>query len=565
MSTSPFSGKTYKRIDTGGSADQFAAIDPRSGSAQAGQVDPKFVNPTTGKTGAEFNAETAAKASGVPTPANVNTKTSTPTVNPAAVQAPTATAPGGAPMVDGKTFAQASAGITDRNALGSLAQKYQQAAAQTKASGIPAPSSAGDAMSVVSKTVQPTQVEPSFLGQAMETDNNFDSIFTEFDKWMEPLNQKKTLLEEYQGLSKQLGIEGINEKLLNAEKIINGTEDDIRNEVTAAGGFATDSQVMALANARNKSLVQNYNQLLATRDNAMQQLNTMMNLTMEDRRAAEQEFDRKMNFGFKVAEFKQKAIDNARSQNNALLSTYGPAGVQAMLANNPYDLALFEKSMGMPKGGLAKLASYTPPMSEMDKLDLELKKSQLYNSQLAGNKLKQDLNTSTPTAANSPVALAQAQGDINNINSLIKNSAIRSAVGPTWLSRFVGRGLDTATGARQNYIAGVEQLRSQLNLDTLINAKARGATFGALSDQELRVLSNAGTKIGEWAMKDSSGKVTGYSASEKDFNAELDKIKNFSILDYIIKGGDPSSVGVITAPDGTMWVSNSNGTKTQLQ
>lgn len=163
------------------------------------------------------------------------------------------------------------------------------------------------------------------------------------------------------------------------------------------------------------------------------------------------------------------------------------------------------------------------------------------------------------------VPLAQAQSNVEQISSLLGDSAIRSAVGPTFISRFVGRGLDTATGARQNFIAGVEQIRSNLNLESLINAKARGATFGALSDQELQVLSSSATKIGSWAKKDGSGNVTGYSASEKDFKRELDKINNFAKLDYIRRGGDPIDVNAQMQSDGSIWSKNSDGTLTRIK
>lgn len=167
--------------------------------------------------------------------------------------------------------------------------------------------------------------------------------------------------------------------------------------------------------------------------------------------------------------------------------------------------------------------------------------------------------------SSSPVQLAQAQGNVESITQLLGDSAIRTAVGPTGIARFVGRGFDTVTGNRQNFISSVEQIRSNLNLESLIQAKSRGATFGALSDQELRVLASAATKIGTWAIKDKDGNVTGYRANEKDFKAELDKINNFAKLDYIVRGGDPTDVGAQLMPDGTIWSTNSDGTYTQIK
>ena len=121
------------------------------------------------------------------------------------------------------------------------------------------------------------------------------------------------------------------------------------------------------------------------------------------------------------------------------------------------------------------------------------------------------------------------------------------------------------SGAEQDFIGSVEQLRSNLNLDSLIDAKSRGATFGALSDQELKVLSNAATKIGQWAIKDSNGNVVGYNVSQGAFKKELEKINNFAKLDYIIKGGDPMDVNAQMQSDGSIWVKNSDGTLTKIK
>lgn len=163
-----------------------------------------------------------------------------------------------------------------------------------------------------------------------------------------------------------------------------------------------------------------------------------------------------------------------------------------------------------------------------------------------------------------PMALAVAQQNIQNIDNLLSDTAIRTAVGANPLARFVGRGLDSFTGSRQNFIAGVEQMRSQLTLDNLINAKSRGATFGALSVPELQMLSAAASKLSTWAIKDKDGNVTGYRASEKDFKTEMNKINNLAKLDYILKGGDASSVGGIVNGE-SIYVKNSDGSVTQLR
>jgi len=188
------------------------------------------------------------------------------------------------------------------------------------------------------------------------------------------------------------------------------------------------------------------------------------------------------------------------------------------------------------------------------------------------------------TGGTNELKLAQAKSNVDQISGLTSGIA-STAVGPNALGRSqpgfwrnVGKALtgvgipqqllalkQNATGERQNFIAGVEQLRSTLNLDTLISAKKQGATFGALSNQELQVLASAATKIGTWAIKDKDGNVTGYNITEKEFKAELDKINNFAKLDYILKGGNTADVGVNILEDGTYWAQNSDGSFTQIR
>jgi CheY-like chemotaxis protein len=190
------------------------------------------------------------------------------------------------------------------------------------------------------------------------------------------------------------------------------------------------------------------------------------------------------------------------------------------------------------------------------KLDRQLKQAQLA-------KIAQDINGAKPVAF-TPVARAQVQQKVSDLTNLsLDKGGLKSAVGTTWLGRipFLKGGI---TGERQNFIAGVEQMASQLTLDSLVRAKQNGATFGALSDGERVTLAQSATRIGNWAIRDDTGKVTGYSASETDFRKELDKINNFARLDYIYRGGNPEEVGVVIAPDGNLFAPNSMGTFTAL-
>ena len=275
----------------------------------------------------------------------------------------------------------------------SLGDKYNQAKQRLDQLGV-SPVTAGQGSAAVQTAMQGVggqEEPPSILGGIQETDSNFDSLFLEFDKYFSPQVQRTSLVDEYSKLSKSLGLDAINTELIDTKRIIDGTEDDIRSEITGAGGLATDSQVLAMANARNKSLIKNYNYLLDTKNAATTQLSTLMELTIADRQSAEAEFDRKMDFGFKVAEFKQRATDNARG----VYSKMTPQQLMAITNGNAYEQGIIEKTMGWGQGGLQRLASLPP--SEEDQLDLELKRSQLKTDILQREKLQGEIDAQQGT------------------------------------------------------------------------------------------------------------------------------------------------------------------------
>lgn len=173
---------------------------------------------------------------------------------------------------------------------------------------------------------------------------------------------------------------------------------------------------------------------------------------------------------------------------------------------------------------------------------------------------------------------------INQIDNIINNPALSSVVGPNIFGRGVfanvasgavagatagaiggsfvtpllgtavggvlgglaGAGAGYATtnqfsGQAQNFIADVEQLTSKETLDTLINAKAKGATFGALSIPELALLQQSATKINKWAMhvdNDPNKPVIGYNTDEQSFLKELEQVKRLAQKGIATAGGN---------------------------
>lgn len=124
---------------------------------------------------------------------------------------------------------------------------------------------------------------------------------------------------------------------------------------------------------------------------------------------------------------------------------------------------------------------------------------------------------------------------INIINDALNNKAgLNAASGGGGLGRI---GLFRA-GKKADFGATVEQLVSGLTLDNLISAKKNGATFGALSEGELKILAASASRLGGYMRKRKNGDVY-FKANQKDVEKELQKIKDFAIKDFEKRTGVP--------------------------
>jgi hypothetical protein len=238
-----------------------------------------------------------------------------------------------------------------------LAAKYKEGFDQMKNSGIQPPPDGGTARGMIQNTVGgPTQGNP-VLDSLFTEDKNIGNFSKMVQDYLNPQTQQKSLREEFDTLSKAKGIEKMNTDLMNMKNVIEGTEDDLRTEITKAGGFATDSQVMALAASRNKTLIKNYNNLLQTKQQAEQYVDTLMGLEEKDRAEAQNRIDKQLNLSFQLMDYQQKMQKNAQDTLNNVVNKVGYDGLHAMTNNDPYYMSMVEKTLGLAPGGLAQLSN----------------------------------------------------------------------------------------------------------------------------------------------------------------------------------------------------------------
>lgn len=120
---------------------------------------------------------------------------------------------------------------------------------------------------------------------------------------------------------------------------------------------------------------------------------------------------------------------------------------------------------------------------------------------------------------------------IKTIYSLLSDDywtkiALQGLVGPSGITRLR---YPIDSGAYAKFLGDVSFLINNETLNKLSSAKQGGATFGALSDSERAMLQNAATKLGTWAIRDGDT-IKGFKVAEKDFIAELNRIKELASL-----------------------------------
>lgn len=285
---------------------------------------------------------------------------------------------------------QTGPGLTPQGAgtISPYAQAFQQFQGQ------PAPQSRGEALGTVMNSVPAPAADTSPIDTALAEDKGWQSLLQMKEEYFNPETQKASLMDTYNKLFKKSGLAQLDEEIIDAKTIIEGTEDDIRNEIEMAGGFGTDSQVQALALSRNKVLLKNFNNLVALRESKAEHLGTMMSLAEKDRAYADQQFDRMLNYDMQMLNYRDKFTQNVRDQYNR----YEPGQLYAMLADNPRQLAFAEKILGIGEGGLQKAASYVKPLTEEETLRNSLLREQIQTEKAQRSNIYSQISDRNSTA-----------------------------------------------------------------------------------------------------------------------------------------------------------------------
>lgn len=376
--------------------------------------------------------------------------------------------------------------------------KYQAGLAAATASGVPAPTDAGQARAQMTRYT-PNIPDTTAVDMVLSEDPAITTLMQGITQLLNPKNQTSTLMQDYKKLYKQSGLDDINEELIDAETVINGTEDDIRNEIQTAGGLGTESQVQALTLARNKGLLTRYNQLVQMKTDATNQLNTMMSLNQQDKQMAQTRIGQQIDAMFNMANFRQTALNNTRSQYQWLAQTMGADGLYNSLAGDPRQLAFAEQILGTGPGGLQQLAATAAQTRarevQKENLQIEGLRSSLATDALQRSKIRAEIEKVQAETAgigskdqarlNEQVGKAQTVlGKIGEARSLIRGGTTGTIGG---ITKYVP---GTESYALDKTVQTIRNVLSTTELQKMRDMSPTGGALGNVTERELELLGN---------------------------------------------------------------------------
>lgn len=245
-----------------------------------------------------------------------------------------------------------------------LAQKYQ--GIHTQLQGSQVPDQGGTAREAIAgaDAASASATDPVLGAMAGSLAPIMQSLTQVLNNVNNPALGAVSLQQEYNQLSSQYNLPKMQADMMNMTNIMNGTENDIREEVTKAGGFATDSQVQAITASRNKVIMKQYNSLATQYQAAQTNVQNMMQFAQQDQSNSLQRESLTANITQSMASIQnqlltmgmtmqQHSIDNA----NKIVTNIGYTGLASQAQGNPSILKSYEQLLGLAPGALSDPAT----------------------------------------------------------------------------------------------------------------------------------------------------------------------------------------------------------------
>lgn len=242
-----------------------------------------------------------------------------------------------------------------------LGQKYQNAFASLNSSQ--APNSAAAANTQI-QNISQTSTDPVFGAMTAQMQPILNSLTQVLNNINDPAVTGTSLQQEYNTIQQQYGLPDMQASLLNMQNVMNGTTDDIRSEITSAGGQATESQIQGMSSARNTVILKQYNALATQYQAAQTNVQNMMQYVSTDQQTKLQQEQIGSSVAESIASFEQQMVSMGMTmQQNTIgnlqynVTQMGYKGLAASAQGNPQVLGSYENLLGLPPGSLSNPAT----------------------------------------------------------------------------------------------------------------------------------------------------------------------------------------------------------------
>lgn len=203
------------------------------------------------------------------------------------------------------------------------------------------------------------QIQDSFMSDYLSMNPVMKFVYDTMKEVQSYSNTSKSLREEISALPEFAERQETFTELMDIKRVMEGSEDDIREEITKAGGLATNSQVQALTGARNKVLIKQANALTDKYNVLNDYIDNITTLTKEDRQDVEDALDRKIGLSQMMFDMSQKIDGVARENYQSIVSNVGYAGLAEAVEDNPYAQRQAEYMLSLPNGALSNEGFFT--------------------------------------------------------------------------------------------------------------------------------------------------------------------------------------------------------------
>lgn len=237
-----------------------------------------------------------------------------------------------------------------------------QALAQMQKSGQPAPQDSGTAKATTDQAIKantptpnPTTLNVDAFFNPQTNQSLADQTQTLMD-FLSPQSVRDEIAKQAQKVTAEANVLSKEKlELMNMKRVMEGTVDDLADEITKGGGMVTESKIQALAVARNYTLLKRASFL---QDQISIQQDLVANetsLLQNEKEMANTQFTQRMGVYQLVQQNQQNMLNAARDTIKTLMST--PGGLVAY-SNDPAQAAYAEKIMGFAPGTISNLAAY---------------------------------------------------------------------------------------------------------------------------------------------------------------------------------------------------------------